>query len=334
MSLRQLLVPAGELRGCVEHAQCTRVVAKELSTQRKRLLTELLCQLVDETLEEEQILRCIDGAPCTERHPRIPAGVGDAGVRERVGLTGHAADRRISVEAADLRSQRGDARVLCNRCAQANRCGRSIEAVLSIFLSRPDQLDGHAHFARDECCLHAVVDLQAPAEPAAELRRVNRHDGLVEAELLRDGRTQLRLHLSRHPELCTPVANERGAVHRLHRRVRKKRRLVSALDDAASFRQYGLALLAQLSLVLTFGDVHLAGFTRERTQALGDLSRVDARHRARSPDGFQLAQRLLRDPEAIGHDDDSVLHLEHATHAAMTHRRFLIDRFQRALEHG
>ena len=113
--------------------------------------------------------------------------------------------------------------------------------------------------------------------------------------------------------------------------MRQERRFVSALDDAARLGQLRLASLAQLRLVLTFGGIHLASLASERAQAFGDLRRVDARHRALPPDWFQFAQSLLRNPEAVGHDDDGVIEFQNAAHAAMAHRRRLVDAFERSL---
>ena len=80
-------------------------------------------------------------------------------------------------------------------------------------------------------------DLAAPAKPAAKVRRVDEDLALGQAG--RSHRCLLGggLRLRRHPHVATILLHVRGAVHRLHARVREERRFEHALDDARRWSQ-------------------------------------------------------------------------------------------------
>ena len=109
---------------------------------------------------------------------------------------------------------------------------RTVEVVLHVVFAGPHDFhrlaDGLRRFHRvgDE------VGFAAPAEPAAEIRRVDL-DLVGRKAAGRDRRLmRSRLSLCRHPHVAAVRTDLRRAVHRLHRRVRQERHFKYALERA------------------------------------------------------------------------------------------------------
>jgi len=103
--------------------------------------------------------------------------------------------------------------------------------MLDIFLARPDYLDGTIDLHGDLDRASDAVDLQPPAEAAADQVIVNHHlvqrqpGGFCPAVAWARARAWLPTQTSQ-----AVLADMNGAVHRLHRRVREERNLVGRLD--------------------------------------------------------------------------------------------------------
>ena len=105
-----------------------------------------------------------------------------------------------------------------------------IHVVLDVFLARPDDLDRTVDVLGDLNCASDAVDFEPPAEPAADQVIVDHDLFQRQTGSLRRRRLGSRQHLGADPNLAAVVADMDRAVHRLHRRVRKKRNLVDRLD--------------------------------------------------------------------------------------------------------
>src|SRR6185437_16423338 len=88
--------------------------------------------------------------------------------------------------------------------------------------------------------LRHEVRLAAPSEAAAEVLHVNLYARGRNPEHGRCGRLRRLRVLRSTPDLATLIGHLRGAVHRLHARVREIRNLVSRLDALRRSRKSGL----------------------------------------------------------------------------------------------
>ena len=113
--------------------------------------------------------------------------------------------------------------------------------MLDVFLARPDHLDGPAHVLRDLNGPHGPVELEAPAESAAQQMIVDAHLLARQAGELHDRRLREARDLRADPDVAPVLGDLHGAVHRLHRRVRKKGLLVDRLDLCAAARAMAAA---------------------------------------------------------------------------------------------
>ncbi len=102
--------------------------------------------------------------------------------------------------------------------------------MLDVFLARPDDLDRTIDVFGDFDSASDAVDLQPPAEPAADQVIVDHDFFQRQTDSLRRRRLGSRHHLGANPNLAAVVAHMDGAVHRLHRRVCEKRNLIDRLD--------------------------------------------------------------------------------------------------------
>ena len=105
-----------------------------------------------------------------------------------------------------------------------------IHVVLDIFLARPDDLDGTIDVLRDFNSASDAVYLQPSAESAADQVVVDHDPFQRQAGSLRRRRLCSRHNLGANPNLAAVLVHVDGAVHRLHRRVCKKRNLIDSLD--------------------------------------------------------------------------------------------------------
>ncbi len=213
------------------------MVGHELAPQGQRVLPGGVRDLVDEAFEVDRVLVQVHAAPEAGRHMRVAHGVVDQQVGEAV------ADRSLGPGRAEalvnqhvlavlhgLRRDRGqdglarDAHVQARDVAVGIHAGRELalrdrveEAVLHVFLARPDQLDGRArHRLGDLHGLGDEVAAAAPAETAAQVLLVDL--ALCWRQARRFGRGGERgvAVLRRDPDLAALGGPARGGVHGLH----------------------------------------------------------------------------------------------------------------------
>ena len=117
--------------------------------------------------------------------------------------------------------------------------------MLDVFLARPDDLDGTIDMLGDLDGADHAVDLQPPAEAAADQMIVD--DDLVQRQAcgLRGHRLNARHGLAADPDFAAVLANMHRAVHRLHGGVREERNLVGRLDLGDGAR-HGLVDIADI----------------------------------------------------------------------------------------
>jgi hypothetical protein len=105
-----------------------------------------------------------------------------------------------------------------------------IHVVLDVFLARPHDLDRTVNVFGDLNRASDAVDLEPPAESAADQVIVDRDFFQRQTGSLRRRRLGSRQHLGADPDFTAIVTDMDSAIHRLHRRVRQKRNLVDRLD--------------------------------------------------------------------------------------------------------
>src|SRR6266568_841006 len=93
---------------------------------------------------------------------------------------------------------------------------RAILRVLDVVFPRPDHFHGRSDRLRRRERLRDEIELEAPAEPTAEVCRVYRDLLGWHAADLRAGHLDAGLELRRRPDIHAVGAHVRGAVHRLH----------------------------------------------------------------------------------------------------------------------
>ncbi len=180
---------------------------------------------------------------------------------------------------------------------------------LDVFLARPDGLDRdvlalrHFHRIGDE----VRSDVGAPAEPAAEERRV--HEDLLGLQS-RDGRTDALVHgliLGPGPDVAAIRLHVRHRVQRLHRRMRQVGNLVDRFDGLGRGRQ------RLLGVAFVLRDE--AGLSRHLSILLAHRIRVESSVRAVIPDDLERLPSGAGAPEILGDDRNARgdgLHLDDA----------------------
>jgi hypothetical protein len=98
--------------------------------------------------------------------------------------------------------------------------------VLHILFAGPDDFDRRAHGLRGQHGVNNEVGDEPPPEPTAKERPVNPDLLFRKTQDLRDDELRELLALSRRPHLAPVGCDVCRAVHRLHRRVCEKLRLV------------------------------------------------------------------------------------------------------------
>ena len=140
-----------------------------------------------------------------------------------------------------------------------HRRGAVVVVELDVVLARPDDLDRLAELLRQDRRLGAVVRLRLAAEAAAEQRDVAGDVLLVDAERLGHGLLHGLRILRRRPHRDLAVAELGHRRRRLHRRVRRQRRVVHRLEHLAALRELGVdvADVVRDLAGLTHGRHHL-----------------------------------------------------------------------------
>ena len=133
------------------------------------------------------------------------------------------------------------------RLARAVQCPRhlvdarrAVEVVRHVVFARPDQLHWRAHCLGDLDRLRHVVEVDPPAEAAAEEGGLHGDlRGLEARDRRRHALSQL-LELDRANEQRRVLPHVGGEVHRLERRMRQERQLVVRLDRLRGALHAGL----------------------------------------------------------------------------------------------
>ena len=121
-----------------------------------------------------------------------------------------------------------------------DRRRRVVVVEADVVLARPDHLDRLAELLRQHRRFRRVVRLRLAAEAAAEQRDVADDVLLVDAER-RGHRVLHRLRiLRRRPDRRLAVAEFGDRRRRLHRRVRRQRRVVGGLEHLAALGELGV----------------------------------------------------------------------------------------------
>jgi hypothetical protein len=230
-------------------------------------------QLVEEALFEEGIVRMPDRAPVTQRHRAVDNHMADALVGEVIlhvefafgrGLV-RPDGRQAQIALEELVRHRSAGRLVIvaehiagrvQRRAKARQRRRPVHVVRRVFLARPDQLHRAAiGLSGDRHHLRHHVHVQAPAEAAAEHRHFQHHVfGCNAAHLGGDLHGESR-RLRRRPQIDLAVLELRGAVDRLHRRMRQVRRAIFGLDGPGDAGRLALHRIHVAGLV-----IRMAGF--------------------------------------------------------------------------
>ena len=187
---------------------------------------------------------------------------------------------------------------------------RAIAVVLNVVLAAPRHFHRHTGGARYLGGFLHVVRLEAPAESAAQERRVNR--ATFQRQSAASGRRQLSplLHLRRRPHLARAVVNVGGRVHGFHRRVRQKRSLIRCLEDGSARR--GRIAARQCNVFAAVREREMSGLSKQlrarelrvRTLVPGDRQGVAA---------LKCGPRILRDHGDAVRDPDHVVHARYGT---------------------
>src|SRR6476660_5839229 len=109
------------------------------------------------------------------------------------------------------------------------------------------------------------------------------------------------------PDVATVPTYMHGAVHRLHRGVDEKLKLVDGLDLPGSAGQ-------RLVDVAFFAGDH-SGLLRRRIHLLDNVSSAERGVRAVVPVDIERGQALYRGPRAIAYDGNGIVEPHHLAHA-------------------
>ena len=184
--------PPRLLGGEIEAGEKPRLLRQMRAAEGDPILPRGVRELVDEALDDEDIVAGTDAAPEAGRNAgRLGANIFDVKVRRVVGNIDGAVDR-IDVDAV-LEGRRQPARhdggtgdfvvpgrdpAVGEACGEAIEIEWPVEGLLDVLFARPDHLDRAVYLLRDAHRLGDVVDLEPPAEAAADQMIVD--DDLLE----------------------------------------------------------------------------------------------------------------------------------------------------------
>ena len=182
-----------------------------------------------------------------------------------------------------------------------------VHVVLDVFLSGPDDLHWTVHMHGDLNRARDAVNFK-PTTKAATDQVVVDHD-LIQRQSggFRGGRLRPSDDLVTHPDLATVLANMDRTIHGLHRRVRKKRNLVSRLDLGDGLRN----CLGDITFVLR----DRSGIERPLLEITRDILGAERRVRTVVPLNDQGREAFFRGPHVVGHDGDRIVQLHDLTYA-------------------
>ena len=177
--------PAGLRRDQVEQRQLPRVLREQLAPELVGVLPGAWATS-SSMLEHEGVDAVPDRTPEADRHVRVLEHVVDPEVRDAVDLVRRAFERdRIEPVLDELREHpahdRGrhaavlpgdDPTAVVDPDLDPVQASRTVEVVLHVLFARPDQLHRPADRLGHRCRLEREVELEPPAEAAAEERGV------------------------------------------------------------------------------------------------------------------------------------------------------------------
>ena len=227
-------------------------MAGRLPEERPPVLVGVLAgqvgQLVDEALDDEPVLGRAHRAPEAERDPEVLVDPLDPHVGDVVRQVAEGGHRRVVDRAGGrealldedagphhAREPGGGLALGVERRAEHVVGGRPVEAVGEVVLAGPHDLHGPAadRLGRLER-IHHEVALAAPAEPAAEQRRVDR-DALGREPRQAAGHLERAARvLGGDPHRARVRRDVGRRVHGLHARVLEIRHLVGRLERLAA----------------------------------------------------------------------------------------------------
>src|SRR5207302_4145309 len=169
------------------------------------------------------------------------------------------------------------------------------------------------------------VQLEPPAEAAAQVGRVDLHLLRRNAADLGPDALGPRLKLRRGPDIDAVRAHVGGAVHRLHGGVREERQLVHRVYSVRRELQRGLGV----AVVARHGARLLGALGEE----LGDARARDLRVRALVPRHVQRVASLLGRPVPVRYDRYTARDLHYVAHAGHSLRLGRIEALDLPAEH-
>ena len=193
-----------------------------------------------------------------------------------------------------------------------------VDVVLDVLFPAPDDLHRPVDLLGDRYGLGDAVNVQPPAEAAADqmivhLDLVGREPGHLRGRGLRPAH-----HLDSHPDIAAVLGHMHRAVHRLHRGMREERHLVDGLDLLGGGR-HGLGDVA-----IAAGDDAVAS-ARRSSICSHDARRRDIRVRALVPFDVERGKALHRRPHMIADHRDGIVEPHHLAHALDRHGLAVVD---------
>lgn len=188
--------------------------------------------------------------------------------------------------------------------------------MLDVFLTAPHDFHRPVHLLRDLDGEDATVDVQPPAEAAAEQMVVNLDRILRQAGDLGDRALGKGGRLGADPKVTAILADVNGAVHRLHRGMREERHLIDGVNplDSPGKRLFSVAVVPR----------HRAGSLRRLLELADDIGAAECRIRTVIPsDGGRLEPFLGRG-HMVGDHGNGIVDPDHLTHTSDAARRRLV----------
>ena len=187
----------------------------------------------------------------------------------------------------------------------------AVDVVLDVLLPAPDDFHRPVDLFGDRDRLGDPVNVQPAAEAAANKMIVHLDLLRWQSGHLRGSGLSAAHNLVPDPDVATIRAYMHGAVHRLHRGVGQKRKLVDRLDLPGSAGQ-------RLGDVAFFAGDH-SGLLRRRIHLLDDVSGGERSVRAVVPVDLERGQALHRGPRAVAYDGNGIVEPHHLAHALDRH---------------
>ncbi len=197
--------------------------------------------------------------------------------------------------------------------------------MLDVLLAGPDHFHRAVNLLGDADGLRDEIDLQAPAESAAQVMVVHHHFRKRQAGRLGGYRLCARKDLRARPHFATIGPDVHRAIDRLHRRVREEGGLVHRFELVRRARGDG----GRIALV----PHHHARRQRSRREPRDDVIGIDGSIRSVVPLNDERPEALLRRPHIVGHDGDCVVEADDLAHSLDRFRLAVVDADHLAADH-